>query len=250
MPEMQEDADGFTPVRRRRNMRASQQPYVEGGETDVTMALEPAVIDSVTISSSNPPPDFKPVSTDIGTKGIREFRRVQVPKHRYSPLKSNWMNIIAPLVQHMKLEVRMNTKRGCVEIRTSPETKDVGAIQKAADYVRAFMLGFEVQDALAILRLEDLFVESFEIKDVKMLSGDHISRAIGRINGKDGKTKHAIENSTRTRVVVADRYIHILGAYQNLRLARRSISNLIRGSPPGKVYNHLRTVSKRIAERF
>jgi len=67
------------------------------------------------------------------------------------------------------------------------------------------MLGFEIQDAVAILRLDDLYMESFEVKDVKStLRGDHTKRTIGRICGEKGKTKYAIENATRTRIVVAD----------------------------------------------
>lgn len=33
----------------------------------------------------------------------------------------------------------------------------------------------------------------------------------GRVAGQGGKTKFAIENATRTRIVVADHKIHILG---------------------------------------
>lgn len=174
-----------------------------------------------------------------------------MPAHRYTPLKENWMKIFSPVVEHLQLQIRFNLKSRNVELRTAPETPDIANLQKGADFVKAFILGFEVEDALALLRLDDLFVESFEVLDIKpLLKGDHLSRAIGRLAGKGGKTKFTIENVTKTRIVLADSKIHILGSFQNIQLARNSISSLVLGTEPAKVYGQLRNIAGRLSNRF
>ncbi|KAJ9098716.1 pre-rRNA-processing protein pno1 [Naganishia friedmannii] len=195
---------------------------------------------------------FAPISQTAQNKALLkpESRKITIPPHRMTPLKREWVNVYGPLVEVMGLMVRMNVKKRQVELKTSKHTPDQGAIQKGADFIKAFSLGFDVKDALAILRLEDLYLDSFEIKDVKTLHGDHLSRAIGRIAGQDGKTKFTIENASRTRIVLADTHIHILGSVQNIKIARDAIVSLILGSPPGKVYAHLRSVGARLKQRF
>ena len=54
---------------------------------------------------------------DLGQKD--EYRRIIVPQHRFTPLRQNWDSILKTLVEHMKLQVRMNTKRRAVELKVS-----------------------------------------------------------------------------------------------------------------------------------
>ncbi|KAN0107060.1 eukaryotic type KH-domain (KH-domain type I) [Russula decolorans] len=207
-------------------------------------------VDGADIAPPTEAPSFGPAPASAGKTSLRsETRRVAIPPHRMSPLKRDWINIFGPLTEILGLQIRMNVQRKCVEMRTSKHTKELGALQKGADFAKAYALGFDVNDAIALLRLDDLYLDSFEIKDVKTLHGDHLSRAIGRIAGQDGKTKFTIENASRTRIILADTKIHILGSFQNIKIARDAIVSLILGSPPGKVYAGLRTVASRMKQR-
>ncbi|GMK56320.1 hypothetical protein CspeluHIS016_0301600 [Cutaneotrichosporon spelunceum] len=226
--------------------KASEGMEVDSDDEGVVVGSALASASGETSSSGFAPLSAKEQSTALKN----EFRRIPIPPHRMTPLKREWVNIYTPMVEMLGLQVRMNVMRRAVELRSSGHTIDTGAIQKGADFVKAFALGFEVNDAIALLRLDDLYIDSFEVKDVKTLHGDHLARAIGRIAGEGGKVKFTIENASRTRIVLADTHIHILGSVQNIKIARDAVVSLILGSPPGKVYAHLKTVGARMKQRF
>ncbi|EEB08706.1 RNA-binding protein Rbp28 [Schizosaccharomyces japonicus yFS275] len=228
------------------------------GASDALMTDSPAGDAPAAHTDVEGVPHFPPMKASAvsGTASLKkgalksQTQKVPIPPHRMTPLRNVWHKLYPPLVEHLLLQVRMNTKSRAVELRESKATKDAGALQKGVDFVRAFALGFDIDDAIALLRLDDLYIDTFEIKDVKTLHGDHLSRAIGRIAGQAGKTKFAIENASRTRIVLADQKIHILGGYTNIRVAKDAVVSLILGTPPGKVYANLRNAAARAKERF
>uniref|UniRef100_A0A087XDB2 RNA-binding protein PNO1 n=1 Tax=Poecilia formosa TaxID=48698 RepID=A0A087XDB2_POEFO len=235
--ESKDGAEAFTKVKsKKKNQKRKREQDGVDMDTEESVAIKR--------------PQFPPISGDK-LRGPDEMRKIPVPAHRYTPLKENWLKIFTPIVENLQLQVRFNLKTRNVEIKTCKETQEISALTKAADFVKAFILGFQVEDAMALIRLDELFLESFDVTDaVKPLKGDHLSRAIGRIAGKGGKTKFTIENVTKTRIVLAETKIHILGSFQNIKMARTAICNLILGSPPSKVYGNIRAVASRTAERF
>ena len=51
--------------------------------------------------------------------GKLEYRRIAVPPHRYTPLKENWMKIFTPVVEQLKLQIRLNLKTRHVELKVN-----------------------------------------------------------------------------------------------------------------------------------
>lgn len=58
-----------------------------------------------------------------------------------------------------------------------------------------------------------------------------------------------VEKLKLTRLATFYSKIHILGSFQNIKIARDALVSLILGSPPGKVYAGLRTVGARMRQR-
>ena len=62
-------------------------------------------------------PSFPALAASSATGGHAEQRSVRIPTHRFTPLKENWTEIVKPIADHMKLQIRLNTKTRSVDVR-------------------------------------------------------------------------------------------------------------------------------------
>lgn len=85
--------------------------------------------------------------------------------YAYCYLRTN----LKVLTKQLKLMVCVKTtkKTWKVMLKNSSETPDPQFLQRGVDFVSAYLKGFSFQDALAIVRIDGIFVESFHIADVR-----------------------------------------------------------------------------------
>jgi len=93
--------------------------------------------------------------------GRSEFRKIPVPPHRMAPLRGRWLDLCNPIVTHLKLQIRMNTRTRNVEIKVRRGLREVvydRAAFKGGSPGVSYLLEFEARDSVLI----SCFVRVFE----------------------------------------------------------------------------------------
>lgn len=178
------------------------------------------------------------------------YRSLPVPEGKVGMLKREWLKIYTPVVQLGKLQIRFNHKTKHVELRTCPSTVDLAYLERSMTYIQAVLEGFKPEDAVTIMKFKDVFTESFHIQDIRKLKSSHLSRAIGRIIGRDGRIKESIENFSKCKFILKDEKISLIGCDENIKIAKDAIGRLVQGSEPTSIFNRLRIISAKLKEKY
>lgn len=178
------------------------------------------------------------------------YRSVPVPDGKVRILRQEWMKIYTPVVQLGKLQIRFSPRAKQVEVRTCPSTADLGYLERSVTYIQAVLDGFKPEDAVSIMKFKDVFTESFHIQDIRKLKSAHLSRAIGRVIGRDGRIKESIERFSRCKLVLRDEKVSLLGCEENIRIAKDAVGRLVQGSEPTSIFNRLRVISARLKDKY
>lgn len=170
-------------------------------------------------------------------------RSVNVPVPKVQTFKTYWLEIYTPMVNILDVEVRMNLTVPCVDIKI-PGTDDHVKLEMAVSFIEAILCGFTPQQALPLLK-NGVTRLQFHISEIKRLTGDNISRAMGRIIGREGKVKAAIESTFQLSMIIKEDEIFLIGDNESLSQAKESISRLVLGAHPGSILNKLKIVSSK-----
>ena len=76
------------------------------GDSDAPPAGASRLIQSESLQKEVEQPHFPQVT--VQQAGGSEYRRVRCPPHRYTPLREHWEQILTPLVEYLKLQVRVD----------------------------------------------------------------------------------------------------------------------------------------------
>ncbi|WP_054842057.1 KH domain-containing protein [Vulcanisaeta distributa] len=157
--------------------------------------------------------------------------KLVVEKNRLKAISDS----IKAIEEEFGVKVMVDNDKGEVTIIPGSNT-NFDQLMKAKNIIEAISYGFDYNDAQN-LRSDDYTLEIIDLRDyVNKDKSNHISRIKARIIGEDGRAKRVLQELTDTNIVIGDKYIAILGLYENVKVAREAIEMLIRGKQHATVY--------------
>jgi|AntRauMinimDraft_3_1070383.scaffolds.fasta_scaffold01676_5 ribosomal RNA assembly protein len=156
---------------------------------------------------------------------------VNVPDDRFNLLKNKMKD---KLEYETGADISIDDEVKTVNIKHSNSIKELDTKL----IIEAISMGFSLPVALQLIRNP---VSRFEKIDIRELTKHdrEFDRQMGRIIGKDGRTKELISELTETNIVIKRDIVGVLGSLDDVMKARDAILQLIDGTPHSRVYNDL-----------
>ena len=111
-------------------------------------------------------------------------------------------------------------------------------VYTAQKIVNAINRGFNPAKAMKLIE-EDYDIEVFNLLSILGKSEKHIKRVKGRIIGRSGEMRRAIERFAESFVSVYGKTVSVIALYEDLQIARKAINMIIKGMPHHMVLKYL-----------
>ena len=146
----------------------------------------------------------------------------------------------AEIERLLGVKVELNSKTGDCEVIPDINNSNYNPLNllTAQKVIRAINRGFNPIKAMKLL--EDTYdLEVFNLFLILGKSEKRIKRIKGRVIGRNGEMRKAIERYAESFVSVYGKTISIIADYENLQISRKAISMLINGMPHHTVLKFL-----------
>ena len=159
---------------------------------------------------------------------------LKVPKARVAVIIGKNGEVKKDLEESTKTKLNIDSKEGDVFVTG----EDALGLYTAREIIKAIGRGFNPELAKLLLK-QDYVFEVVDVTEFVGKSKEAILRLKGRVIGKEGKTRHLIEELTECNISVFGKTISIIGLPDNVSNARRAIESLLKGSTHASVYKWL-----------
>lgn len=164
---------------------------------------------------------------------------VKIPRDRIGVLIGSNGTIKEYMEKKSGSEIKVDSNEGDIRIEGGDSIK----VHRVMEVIRAIGRGFSPEKAFKLLDDEFLI---FDIITLSHLSPKTRKRVKGRIIGKNGKARMAIENLADIKISVYEKTIGLIGYPQRVRTAHNAIEMLINGAPHSSIYSFLEKKKKEL----
>jgi ribosomal RNA assembly protein len=157
---------------------------------------------------------------------------MKIGKNRIAVLIGRDGEIKKEIEEKLGVKINLDSKSGNCEILPNPEDPNYMPLNvfTAQKIVNAINRGFNPVKAMKLLE-ETYDLEIFNLLTIIGKSDKRIKRVKGRVIGRNGEMRKAIERFAESFISVYGKTVSIIADYDNLQVARKAVSMLINGMP-------------------
>ena len=157
---------------------------------------------------------------------------MKISKARIAVVIGKGGEIKRDIEQKLGVKINLDSKTGDCDILIDQNNQVHNPINVfiAQKIVNAINRGFNPNKAMKLLE-ETYDLEIFNLLSILGKSEKRIKHAKGRIIGRNGEMRKAIERYAESFISVYGKTISIIAEFENLQVARKAVSMLINGMP-------------------
>jgi len=173
-----------------------------------------------------------------------ESIEIKVPQERVGVIIGREGRVKKAIEEKTGCKIKIEAKTGIITITRG---EDAVGFLKAKDAVNAIARGFNPDVALKILEDDFTVLETIDLSS--LISQKSMERVRGRIIGKEGKMRKLIEETLNVHVSIYDKFVSIIGNFENVSAAREAVEMLIDGAQHSTVQKFMEKKKREIEMR-